>query len=144
MIYHTNTPYKAPHLMFIGRWCPLHRGHTAIIEEKLKKEKMPLLLLVRDTGFDEIKAIDRAELLRIWMGYNNYDGTIMIIPDIVGVYYGRGVGYEIEEMVVGENIQAISGTEIREKLKSEDESWREMVAKGTSDFIELIYRKMMK
>jgi nicotinamide mononucleotide adenylyltransferase len=116
--------------MFIGRWCPLHRGHTAIIEAKLKKAKLPLLLLVRDTSFDEIKAMDRAELLRIWMGYNNYDGTIMII--------------EIEEMVVGENIQAISGTEIREKLKSEDESWREMVAKGTSDFIELIYRKMMK
>jgi len=44
---------------------------------------------------------------------------IMIIPDIEGVYYGRDVGYKVEQLSVPPEIAEISATKIREKMKLE-------------------------
>ena len=44
-------------------------------------------------------------------------GKIISIPDIESVNYGRGVGYEINELTPPEEIGNISATEIRKKLK---------------------------
>jgi hypothetical protein len=44
---------------------------------------------------------------------------IMVIPDIEGVYYGRDVGYKVEQLSVPEEVAAISATKIREQMKSE-------------------------
>lgn len=54
---------------------------------------------------------------RLWMN----DGMlkIMVIPDIEGVYYGRDVGYKIEQLTVPEEVAAISATKIREQMKAE-------------------------
>jgi hypothetical protein len=54
---------------------------------------------------------------RLWMN----DGMlkIMVIPDIEGVYYGRDVGYKIEQLTVPEEVSAISATKIREQMKAE-------------------------
>mgnify|MGYP000468431894 FL=1 len=54
---------------------------------------------------------------REWMN----DGMLklMVIPDIEGVYYGRDVGYKIEQLSVPEEVAAISATKIREQMKSE-------------------------
>lgn len=37
MIYFTNTQVNEPHLTFIGRWTPFHKGHRTIIETKRKE-----------------------------------------------------------------------------------------------------------
>jgi hypothetical protein len=42
---------------------------------------------------------------------------VIIIPDIESVNYGRGVGYEIIEHVPPSDINKISATEIRKKIK---------------------------
>jgi hypothetical protein len=42
---------------------------------------------------------------------------VQIIPDIEGVYYGRDVGYKVEQLSVPPEIAEISATKIREQLK---------------------------
>ena len=44
---------------------------------------------------------------------------IMLVPNITNICYGRGVGYKIEEIVLDEEIQKISATKIRAKMREE-------------------------
>ena len=44
---------------------------------------------------------------------------ITLVPNITNICYGRGVGYKIEEIVLSENIQKISATEIRKKMRED-------------------------
>ena len=44
---------------------------------------------------------------------------IMLVPNITNISYGRGVGYKIEEVVLPEEIQKISATKIRAKMREE-------------------------
>ena len=43
----------------------------------------------------------------------------MLVPNITNISYGRGVGYKIEEIVLPEEIQKISATKIRAKMREE-------------------------
>ena len=42
-----------------------------------------------------------------------------MVPNITNIYYGRGVGYKIEEVVLSEEIQKISATKIRAKMRED-------------------------
>ena len=44
---------------------------------------------------------------------------IMLVPNITNISYGRGVGYKIEEVVLPEEIQKISATKIRAKMRED-------------------------
>ena len=44
---------------------------------------------------------------------------IMMVPNITNICYGRGVGYKIEEIVLSEEIQKISATKIRAKMRKD-------------------------
>ena len=46
---------------------------------------------------------------------------IMLVPNIVNITYGRGVGYVIEEETFEESIEEISATQIRQKMREEGE-----------------------
>lgn len=52
-----------------------------------------------------------------WMGQGMI--KVIVIPDIEGVYYGRDVGYKVEQLSVPPEVAAISATKIREQMKSE-------------------------
>ena len=43
----------------------------------------------------------------------------MMVPNITNICYGRGVGYKIEEVVLSEEIQQISATKIRAKMRED-------------------------
>ena len=43
----------------------------------------------------------------------------MLVPNIVDISYGRGVGYTFTEHDLGEDIHSISATKIREQLRAE-------------------------
>ena len=49
------------------------------------------------------------------------DYEIMLVPNIVNISYGRGVGYVFEEEVFENSIADISATKIREKLRQDGE-----------------------
>ena len=42
----------------------------------------------------------------------------MLVPNIVDISYGRGVGYTFTEHDLGKEIHDISATKIREQLRS--------------------------
>jgi len=42
-----------------------------------------------------------------------------MVPNITNICYGRGVGYKIEEIVLSEEIQKISATKIRAKMRED-------------------------
>ena len=41
----------------------------------------------------------------------------MLVPNIINISYGRGVGYVFEEEVFDEEIHSIGATKIRKKLR---------------------------
>ena len=43
----------------------------------------------------------------------------MLVPNITNICYGRGVGYKIEEIILPAEIQKISATKIRAKMREE-------------------------
>ena len=46
----------------------------------------------------------------------NNQVKVIVIPDIEGVYYGRDVGYKVEQIQAPAEIQAISATKIRKEM----------------------------
>ena len=55
--------------------------------------------------------------------------------------YGRGVGYDIMEHVPPDDIERISATEIRNKIKDNDNSWWKMVDPKIISWLENYYGK---
>jgi adenylyl-sulfate kinase len=129
MIYFTNTNLRKPHMTFIGRWSPLHKGHLALLQKKIKEHpSVPILVMVRDTNTDSYPATIRAEYIKIWMQKSGVHGTIMIIPNVEGVYWGRKVGYNVGVIDVDEKTKKISGSAIRRKIVSKKSLWKNDVA----------------
>ena len=44
-----------------------------------------------------------------------------MVPNITNICYARGMGYKIEEIVLSEEIQKISATKIRAKMREDGE-----------------------
>ena len=112
---------KKPTVQMLGRWQPFHDGHLALFKEALKKTGQ-VCIMVRDTGgtddsnpfdFDFVKEKIEEALIP------EYEGKFMVqlVPNITNISYGRGVGYAIEEIVLPDEIQKISATGIRAKMK---------------------------
>lgn len=136
MIYYSNSNLTIPHLTFIGRWTPFHKGHIAIIEKKRAEHpKAPVLIMVRNTKEDAYPPAVRAEYIKIWMQKKDVKGTIMIIPNVEGVYWGRGVGYNVGVVDVDTSVQKISGTRIRSQIAKRSAGWKHSVADTTASYL---------
>jgi len=108
---------KKTYSLFIGRWQPFHDGHKAMIDLVINEGKSVCIAL-RDTRKDASNPFsveERIEMIR--KVYPDEDTVkIIVIPDISEVCYGRKVGYGIREIRLGEELETISGTKIREKM----------------------------
>lgn len=111
--------WKAPTALFIGRYQPFHDGHKALIKEGLKRVGQ-VCVAVRDSGgtddenpfsFEDVRA-------RIEHGLREYEGRFAVIPipNTTHVFYGREVGYVVEKLDLHPNIEAVSGTDMRQRL----------------------------
>ncbi len=121
--------------IFIGRFSPFHKGHLSIMEKKIAENK-PLLILVRDTHYDIYPAELRKRMIEAAFAKRKVDAKVVIIDDIESVNYGRGVGYEVNEIEVPENIKNISATDIRTKIENGDDSWKESMPDGADKVLE--------
>ena len=111
--------YNKPTAQMLGRWQPFHDGHLALFKKILEKTGQ-VIIMVRDMPqtennpfiFEDIKK-------RIEEKLKDYTDKFDVIkvPNITNICYGRDVGYKIEEVVLSKEIQKISATEIRNKLK---------------------------
>jgi adenylylsulfate kinase len=110
---------KKPTALFVGRYQPFHEGHRALIAEGLKRVGQACIA-VRNTegtdhknpfGFEYVKS-------RIDHGLREFEGrfTVIPLPNIGHVFYGRDVGYEVERINLDECFEDMAATEIRRKL----------------------------
>ena len=113
---------KKPTAQMLGRWQPFHDGHYALFEEIIKKTGQ-VCIQVRDVqGVDDnpfdFEAIKKKISERLEPKYQNRF-KVVLVPNITNICYGRGVGYKIEEIVLSEEIQKISATKIRAKMRED-------------------------
>ena len=109
--------------MFIGRWQPWHEGHRWLIDQRLNEGKN-VLICIRDVEPNENQPWTSDEvMLNLTEELKDLlnEGRIKIIkiPDIESINYGRGVGYEVIEHVPPEDIEEISATKIRAKMRED-------------------------
>jgi hypothetical protein len=130
--------YQKPTTQMLGRWQPWHTGHTSLFKKALL-ETGQVCIMVRDVGgivgkdagqgrtikqddnpfdFETVKSNIITALLQEGFTYNN-EYVIMLVPNIVDISYGRGVGYTFTQHDLGEEIHNISATKIREQLRAE-------------------------
>ena len=123
--------WKKPTVQMLGRWQPWHDGHQALFKRCISKTGQ-VVIQVRDVEgasggdgqndnpFDWDSVCKNIENSLIKDGYRRgFDYEIMLVPNIVNISYGRGVGYSFEEEVFEESITRISATKIRKKLRDE-------------------------
>jgi len=113
---------KKPTAQMLGRWQPFHDGHYALFQEIVKITGQVCIQIrdvqgVDDNPFDldTVKKNIEDKLNPEFKG----QFKIMLVPNITNISYGRGVGYKIEEVVLPEEIQKISATKIRAKMRED-------------------------
>ena len=131
-----NKPFNA----FIGRYQSPHLAHMTIFNEYLSKNE-PVLIMVRDVPTDEKNPFTAQEVIDLWnkvyqKEINEGLVKIMIIPDIASVNYGRNVGWQICEIKVNDATASISATEIRTKIRNNDDSWKKFVDESIHEDLE--------
>ena len=123
--------WKKPTVQMLGRWQPWHEGHQALFKRCVAKTGQ-VVIQVRDVqgasggdgqddnpfDWDEVSGNIEAELLKDGFKRGR-EYEIMLVPNIVNITYGRGVGYSFEEEVFDSSVTEISATKIRQKLREE-------------------------
>ena len=107
---------KAPTALLIGRYQPFHGGHKALVREAIKRTGQCCIALRDVGGIDDSNPYDFEKVSRNIMEACVEFGnkvTVIEIPNIMDVFYGRGVGYNIEMIELDKEIQEISATKIR-------------------------------
>ena len=123
--------WKKPTVQMLGRWQPWHQGHQELFKKCLNKTGQ-VIIQARDVqgasggdGQDDnpfnwdtvCKNIEEG------LSKDNFkrgiEYEIMLVPNIINISYGRGVGYSFEEIVLEEKIQKISATKIRKNMRKD-------------------------
>jgi len=125
--------WKKPTVQMLGRWQPWHDGHQALFKRCVKKTGQ-VIIQVRDVQgasggagqddnpFNWEEVCDNIEKGLFLGGYKRgIEYEIMLVPNIVNITYGRGVGYQFDEEVFDESITSISATKIRKNLRDKGE-----------------------
>jgi nicotinic acid mononucleotide adenylyltransferase len=103
--------------LFIGRWQPIHEAHRQMFQQVLD-EGGRVLIGIRDVEPDEKNPFSVSQVLNtIKSEYkDNPNVSVMVVPDISSVNFGRGVGYDIIEHIPPTEVAEISATKIRKEL----------------------------
>ena len=113
---------KKPTAQMLGRWRRFDEGQYSLFKEMIEKTGQ-VCIQIRDVqgvddnpfNFETVKKNIEERLNPEFQGRFK----IMLVPNVTNICYGRGVGYKIEEIVLPEDIQKISATKIRAKMREE-------------------------
>ena len=112
--------WKKETVQMLGRWQPWHDGHRALFERLIARTGQ-VVIQIRDVQgwqgsnpfeVDKVKAFIRRDLDPIYQG--QYE--IQVVPNIVHIGWGRGVGYTAGEEAFEQSVTNISATKIRKEL----------------------------
>ena len=130
--------WKKPTTQMLGRWQPWHDGHTELFKKALA-ETGQVVIMVRDVGgivdqdvgagrtakqddnpfeFHDV-CINIDEALNAEGFFHGDEYIVLLMPNIVDISYGRGVGYTFTQHDLGKDIHDISATKIRAKMREE-------------------------
>lgn len=120
----------------LGRWQPWHAGHTELFKRALA-ETGQVCIQIRTVPQDtdasggrtatqddnpfivtDVMGNIKKELDKEGFTYDK-EYIIMIVPNIVDISYGRGVGYTFTEHDLGKEIHDISATKIRKQMRED-------------------------
>lgn len=124
----------------LGRWQPWHPGHTALFKKALAQTGQ-VAIMVRDVGgivgedagggrtakqddnpFNELEVVSNIQKGLEAEGFTDgKEYVIIVVPNIVDISYGRGVGYTFTQHDLGEDIHNISATKIRAEMREKGE-----------------------
>ena len=127
-----------PTTQMLGRWQPWHPGHTELFKRALA-ETGQVCIMIRTVPQDQdasggrtmiqddnpfivtdVEENIKKELQKEGFTYGK-EYVIMIVPNIVDISYGRGVGYTFTEHNLGQKIHNISATKIRAEMRRNGE-----------------------
>ena len=124
---------KKPTVQMLGRWQPWHQGHQELFKRCIAKTGQ-VVIQVRDVQgasggdgqednpFDWDQVCKNIETGLSKDGYQKgIEYEIMLVPNIVNITYGRGVGYIFEEETFDDSITNISATKIRKDMRDKGE-----------------------
>jgi len=112
--------WKKETVQMLGRWQPWHDGHRALFERLLAKTGQ-VVIQVRDVQgwqgsnpfeIEKVTQFIRRDLDPLYQGQY----TIQVVPNIVHIGWGRGVGYTSGEETFDNAVTDISATKIRKSL----------------------------
>jgi adenylylsulfate kinase len=107
-------------VQMLGRWQPWHPGHRALFERLIARTGQ-VIIQIRDVqgwqgsnpfAVDQVKYFIKRDLDPVYQG--QYE--IQVVPNIVHIGWGRGVGYTSGEETFDEEITKISATNIRKEM----------------------------
>lgn len=110
---------KKPTALFLGRYQPFHDGHKALIVEGIERVGQACIAVRNTQGTDEKNPFEFEYVRsRIEHGLREYEErfTVIPVPNITSIFYGRDVGYTIERIELAANVEAISATDARHAL----------------------------
>lgn len=124
-----------PTVQMLGRWQPWHDGHTELfrrchamtgqvaimIRQVPEKREANSRVPGQDDNPFDIETVKENIIDGLAQkGFTfDEDFVIMVVPNIVDISYGRGVGYTFTEHDLGKEVHSISATQIRAKMREE-------------------------
>lgn len=112
--------WKKETVQMLGRWQPWHAGHRALFERLIARTGQ-VVIQIRDVqgwqgtnpfSFADVVKFIKRDLDPLYQG--QYE--VQLVPNIVHIGWGRGVGYTSGEETFDESITNISATKIRKEL----------------------------
>ena len=107
---------QAPTALLIGRYQPFHKAHKELVRECIKRSGQCCIALRDVAGTDEKNPYNfeqvKANILSACREFGD-KVKIIEIPNITDFFYGRTVGYNIEQIELSKELQSISATKIR-------------------------------
>ena len=119
----------------LGRWRPWHDGHSELfkrchamtgqvaimIRQVPEKREANSRVPGQDDNPFNIETVKENIITGLAQeGFTiDEDYVIMVVPNLVDISYGRGVGYTFTEHDLGKAIHDISATKIREQMRDE-------------------------
>ena len=123
ILYNRRRPrfdWKKETVQMLGRWQPWHAGHRALFDRLIARTGQ-VVIQIRDVqgwqgsnpfAVDQVKHAIKRDLDPVYQGQYQ----IQVVPNIVHIGWGRGVGYTHAEETFDESITDISATNIRKEL----------------------------
>lgn len=110
--------WSAPTTLQLGRYQPWHEGHQALKEEAHKRTSQVLVGVRNTFGTSEKDPLPYRDVE--WNirreNMSEQDTLILRLPNITNIVYGRDVGYHIEQVSLGKDVESISATQKRKEL----------------------------